>query len=113
MATLVVGGTEIPLAQDGLGEMIDEVGERVRMFDGSMLEAVRVRKQVLDCHTTLVSRATAEGFRAALLASPPISCTGDAFNDVATDCFAQVKSLSPVKTRSGVLWRLAFMLFEA
>ncbi|HEX6025720.1 MAG TPA: hypothetical protein VFZ00_27255 [Solirubrobacter sp.] len=113
MPTLVVGGTEIPLAQDGLSETPEEIGERVRMFDASMLEAIRARKTTRDCLTTLVPRATAESYRAALLASPPISCTGDAFNNVPTNCFAKVKALTPVKTQSGLRWRLAFTLFEA
>lgn len=113
MATLVVGSTTIPLAQDGLSVTYEETGSRVRMFDASMVETVRARKQILACRTSLVSRATAETFRSALLASPPISCSGDAFNNVTTNCFAKVESLAPVQTTSGLKWRLAFTLSEA
>ena len=114
MATLIVGSTTIPLAADGgLSLAYDETGERVRMFDASMLESVRGRKQVLTCRSQPATRATAETYKTALLASPPIACTGDAFNGVATNCFAKVSGLIPVPTAAGLRWSVTFTLYEA
>ena len=115
MATLTVNGNTIPLAADGGLSLPapDELGERTRAFDGSMLQSIRVRKNRIVCQTSLVSRATAETYRGWLLATPPLTINGDAVNNVAGSYFAQVESLTPVKTAAGLKWRLAFTLLEA
>ena len=114
MATLTVNGNTIPLAADGgLSSTTEEIGERTRAFDGSMLESIRARKKKLVCRTTLVTRATAETYRGWLLATPPLTVNGDAVNNVAGSYFAQIEGLTPLNTASGLKWRLAFSLMEA
>lgn len=113
MANITVGATAIPLAADGFSVSYQDIGSQERMFDASMLETVRARKQVFACHTPLVTRAAADSYIAALRASPPLGCGGDALNNVSTNCFAKVDGLTPVPTASGLKWRLSFTLSEA
>jgi hypothetical protein len=115
MATLTVNGNTIPLAADGglSGPTPEEIGERTRAFDGSMLQSIRARKNRIVCRTPLVSRATAETYRGWLLATPPLTVNGDALNNVAGSYFAQIEGLTAVPTVAGLKWRLAFTLLEA
>lgn len=114
MPFVQVGSTVIPIAQSGGAAIdVDEVGGRERMLDASMVERVQARKQTIALVSKPVARATAETYKTALLATPPIACTGDLFNNVSTNCFVKYQGMTALATASSVLWHVRFTLYEA
>lgn len=114
MAFFTVNGTPIPCSPDGSSSSeVEETGSRERMFDATMMEAIRARKLTVALASTLATRAIAEGYKAALLAVPPIPCNGELFNNVATNCFIRYQGMSWMNTASGLRWRVRFIVYEA
>lgn len=112
MPFLTVGGTTIPISEDGFSFDVVETGSREPMFDASMMETIRARKVVAQCASIWVTRAVAETYRTALIATPPITCTGDLFNGVSTSCFIKYRGLAARGTGSGTRWRVLFTVYE-
>ena len=114
MPFLVVGGTTVSVqAPGGLRHEVEEFGERVRAFDGTMRTAVRARKSRWSVTTTPMLRAAADTFVGILNGSPPVACSGDVLGG-SVNCHPEYQAMAPVPTSGGVTrFAVLFVLHEA
>lgn len=111
MSALVVGGVTIPVALDGATEEAELIGDRDRMFDGSMREVSDGHKARAPFQTAPLSSADYAAIRAALLATPPLTCSGDLAP--AASCFVEMGQMTPGKVQGQIRRVLRFTLHEA
>lgn len=112
MPFVVVGAVTIPIqAPGGARHDVEEFGERQRAFDGTMLTAVRARKDRWGPLTSvLLARAATDTAIAALNATPPVSCSGD-FLNATVNCHPQYHGLAPEPVANGItMYRISFTL---
>jgi hypothetical protein len=112
VATLVVGGVTVPVANADQPETYDPVGgEIVRMFDGSGRSTVRGYKRKWTFTTNLLLDADAATLKAALLTTAlPVACSGDITG--AINCIPRITGYTPVRAGRALRRRVAFMLTE-
>jgi hypothetical protein len=101
MPFLVVGAVTLAVT-----EIIEvqalEVGDRYETFDGSERTSVSAYKRRWEGVTRPLTPAEFATYRAALIAAPPLACSGDALGG-ATSCSATITSAPYV--RDGVSHR--------
>lgn len=78
MATLTVGGVDIPCAADGVMESERiPIGSVSRAYDGTMRSTVRARKITLKVRTNIIDGTKMAAIRSAILPGLALSITGD------------------------------------
>lgn len=113
MASLIVGGVTVSVANDGAQETSDFIGDRTRMQDGSMRVMVVAQKRQWKITTILIADATAATLRAALqTTSLPVACSGDLLGG-SVNCIPEITAYMPVNKRGTIMRRVAFTLYEA
>lgn len=114
MPYLVVNGVTIPVQlDDGDEEDVIEVGDRGEAFDGTALSSVRSVKSRWRFRTGPVDAATAAAIKAAVLATPPIACSGDVLG-AAVSCHGIYRGRRGQTIAGGARrFRLQFELREA
>lgn len=112
MPALTVGTTDINVAREDVAVDYEEYrGDRARMLDGTMRETAPVRKRVWHCQTRLLTSAEESTQRAALVATPPISCSGDILGGTVS-CHIRLLGSDRVPVMGGVRYRLRFAVYE-
>lgn len=112
MPALTVGSTDISLDRSELETDYEEYrGERARMFDGTMRETEPVRKRVWHCVTRLLTSSEESTQRTALVATPPVSCSGDIMGG-SVSCHVQLLGSARVRVIGALRYRLRFTIFE-
>ncbi|MBV9772648.1 MAG: hypothetical protein JO040_01780 [Gemmatimonadetes bacterium] len=112
MAFLIVNGQTVPVAVDGASVDYELIGDRARAFDGTMRSTRRATKRNWKVKTAPMAVAAADQLTTSLLATPPITCSGDMLGgSVACDAEVTGVTFSPA---SGGLSRRAveFTLHE-
>lgn len=78
MATLIVNGVTVTVSVGTPPSRVTrEVGDYTPAFDGSDRGVIVTRKRTWTVTTTPMTQATANTLETALLAAPPIACSGD------------------------------------
>jgi hypothetical protein len=111
MPALVVNGVTIPIAPGGASQEAELIGDRDRMFDGSMREVSDGYKARAPFVTPPLSPADYTTIRAALLATPPVTCSGDLAP--AVSCFVELGAADAGKVAGAIRRVLRFTLLEA
>lgn len=113
MPALTVGATDIAVAREEVPVEYQEFrGDRARMLDATMRETEPVRKRVWGpINTRLLTSAEESTQRAALIAAPPISCSGDIMGGTVS-CHVQLHGSDRVRVIGAVRYRLRFSIFE-
>jgi hypothetical protein len=114
MPMLVVGGVTVPVAREGgVDHDVEEFGgDRTRAFDGTMRSTVRARKGQWSIVTTLMAGGAKDTLVAALVATPPVTCSGDILG-ASTSCHIVLQKVAPESVRGALKYRVHFMLYEA
>lgn len=107
----VAGGVTVPVALGEASEESELIGDRSRMFDGSMREVSDGQKKQWSITTRPLTAAAYSTLRTALLASPPIACSGDLTGSV--NCFVELGAARSVKVAGEFRRILAYTLHEA
>lgn len=111
MAILVVGGVTVTVAV-GQREPPTVIGDSGRALDGTMLSTVRARKKRWSVTTSPMSQADAATLEAALVATPPVTCSGDLLG-ASTSCHIEVGAIDNLEGVSPYLVVISFSLDEA
>lgn len=77
MAYLTIGGNDIPVAANSVTERLEEIGDQGYTFNGAYRSTVRARKMVWSMATPPRPRATADTLEGYLIATGPLTATGD------------------------------------
>jgi hypothetical protein len=112
VANVVIGGTNATVQREGVDHQYEDYGGAIeRMEDGSKRDTRKGRKNVWRFVTTLLSEANAATLEAAIVAAPPITCSGDALG-ASFSCIG-VLIAKPRETVMGVVQcRVRFELHE-
>lgn len=112
MPALVVGGVTVPVAPDGASEEAELIGDRDRMFDGTMREVSDGLKRRWPIATTPMAAADYATLRAVLVGTPPVTCSGDILG-ATVSCFVEMGGATPGKVAGTLRRVLRFTLLEA
>lgn len=110
MSYLMIGAAVVSVKQDTGTMEWPQIGDSKRADDGTLHTTVRGWKREWE-FTTDLSLYDAEAFEAALQATPPLSCSGDALGGT-TLCHAVLKSGRDVLRSGGVYRIISFRLRE-
>lgn len=87
---LVVESITVPVAwPDGADSQVQEVGDRARAFDGTLLASIRALKGTWPIRTRPMDPNDADTLYAALISAPDLDCSGDLLGGSMT-CNAEV-----------------------
>lgn len=113
MPALTVGATDIAVERAPVPVEYQEFrGDRARMLDATMRETEPVRKRVWGpMQTRLLTSSEESTQRAALIATPPINCSGDIIGGTVS-CHVQLLGSDRVRVIGGLRYRLRFTILE-
>lgn len=112
MANVVVGAVSASLLRDGVTQEYQEYGgDRVRMESGALVSTVKGRKNIWHLVTTLLNATDAATLETAIVASPPITCSGDALG-ASFSCAGVLTAKERVVSLGTVWYRVHFDLME-
>jgi hypothetical protein len=112
MAFLIANGVTVPVAPQNAKVTTTEIGDRSRAFDGTMRGSIIARKRTWTLQTTPMLPADAATVRAALIASPTITISGDWPGSTVT-VWPKLGDDTPVQVGGGHRIVLAVTLDEA
>lgn len=112
MPLLVIEGTTIPIALDGAEEDVPElIGDRGVTFDGSLREVNDGVKRRWPLRTPPLSSAEYATIRGTLIATPPLSCSGDLTGSM--NGFVELTGESLYRIRGQLFRAIRFKLLQA
>lgn len=111
MAFLIVAGITVAVPDDGISITTTPIGDEGRAFDGTFRSTVSTTKRTWDVTTSLLDSGDAATLKAALVASPTATASGDAMGGTVTVWPRLVRETpGPTATYTS---RLVFRLEEA
>lgn len=113
MANVVIGSASAAIARDGVTHSYEEYGgDRVRMEDGSLRVTCKGRKNVWELISTLLTSGAAATLEAAIVATAPLTCSGDALG-ASFSCAGELLAKDRVPVAGGTIkYRVRFRLRE-
>lgn len=113
MPALTVGSTDISVAREEVPVEYKELrGDRSYMLDGTLRETEPVRKRVWGpINTRLLTSSEESTQRGALVATPPVSCSGDILGGTVS-CHVQLLGSDRVRVLGALRYRLRFYILE-
>lgn len=115
MAFLTIAGIAVPVAQDGFKRLPVEVGgSQSRAYAGNLRSTERWQKYAWSVTTGLMKTADTTTLETAIANGAVVSCSGDALNNVATNCVVTMsdKTAAPAISNDGFkhMWALTLTL---
>lgn len=80
MSFLTLAGIDVPVVTDQSSCDTTEIGDRARAIDGTMRASIISRKRTWTVQTGIMTSTAAATLRAALIANPTCTATGDWVN---------------------------------
>lgn len=111
MPFLTVTGQTVPVAVGGASEEVELIGDRARAFDGTMRSTRRATKRKWQVKTAPMTTADATSLRTKLLATPPLTCSGDLLGGTVS-CDAEITGVEFVAAAGTDRQAIEFTLHE-